>query len=66
MAYNNLEEYLVGEEIIYQIDNEGLLQGFYTTKEWPGPVIEPEGEMEWEDISPLDDMLDLISSIKTT
>jgi len=57
------EEAIIGQEIIYTLDKDGVLLDFFPTKNWAGPDIEPETEVEWEPPSPVDKLLERISEI---
>jgi hypothetical protein len=59
----DFEEAITGQELIYTLDDQNNLTAFFTTKAWEGPVIEPEGEIEWEVPQPVDELLEQAAEI---
>jgi hypothetical protein len=59
----NFEEAVTGHELIYTADEHGRCLNFFSTKEWTGPLVNPEEEIEWDFPTPVDDLLEHIADI---
>jgi hypothetical protein len=59
----DFEDAVIGQEVIYTEDKEGVMESFYTVEEWEGPSISLGGSTEWTPPNPVDTLLERISEI---
>ena len=59
----SFEEAITGQEIVYTRNDQGDVLYLFSMENWEGPLVDPEGEVEWDPPSAVDDLLERISDI---